>query len=219
MPDLPAPVRRYLETVAPDLPTMTSAVVTGRLTMVMRGVHVPGRWRFSHSVGVGYRHDMELTLFGRRVATGTETYVDGHARLDLPTGLVENEPRVDTASLQSMWGEYLWLPSVLAADTWEAIDDHRARLVLAEAAPMTAHFDPETGLLQRFETVRWRDAADPEPLPWISRNIAWTRFEGVGVPAVGAVQWADQKQPWLRLSVDDVVWNGPVDLLSGSAER
>ena len=29
-------------------------------------------------------------------------------------------------------------------------------------------------------------------------------------PAVGSVQWADQPQPWLRLSIDDVVWNADV---------
>lgn len=216
MPDLPAPVHRYLQTVAPDLPRMTSAVITGRLTMLMQGVRIPGRWRFSHSVGLGYRHDMELTFFGRKVATGTETFIDGHARLDLPTGLVENEPRVDSASLQSLWGEYLWLPSVLATAQWEAVDSNAARLLVPGVPEMTAYFDAETGLLQRFETLRWRDAADPEPLPWISRNVAWTRIQGIGVPAVSAVQWADQKQPWLRLSVDDVVWNVPVELEPGS---
>jgi hypothetical protein len=212
LPEVPTPVYRFLETVAPELPTMTSAVITGRLTMVMQGVHIPGRWRFSHVVGTGYRHDMELTLFKRRIMTGTETFIDGHARLDLPTGLVENEPKVDSASTQSMWGEFLWLPSVLATGQWEAIDDQTARLLVPGAAPMVAWFDPETGLLQRFETVRWRDAGDPEPLPWVSRNIAWTRVQGIGVPAVGAVQWGDQKDPWLRLSVDDVVWNVPVEL-------
>ena len=111
-----------------------------------------------------------------------------------------------------MWGEFLWLPSVLAAGQWEGMDDTRARLHVQGAAPMVAYFDEGTGLLDRFETIRWRDAGDAEPLPWASRNLAWTRFEGIGVPAVGAVQWLDQKQPWLRLSVDDVVWNVPVEL-------
>jgi hypothetical protein len=212
IPALPAPVRRFLETVAPDVPTMTSAIITGRLTMRLGSVTVPGRWRFSHEVGRGYQHDMELTVFGRKVAAGVETFIDGHARLDLPTGLIENQPNVNSASTQSMWGEFLWLPSVLATGQWEAIDEQTARLLVPGAAPMVAWFEPETGLLQRFETVRWRDAADPEPLPWVTRNIAWTRFDGIGVPAVAAVQWLDQQEPWLRLSVDDVVWNVPVDL-------
>lgn len=212
MPDLPVPVRRYLETVAVDLPTMSTAVVTGRLTMRLGGAYVPGRWRFTHEVGRGYRHDMELTVFGRKVATGTETFIDGHARLDLPTGLVEGQPNIDSAAAQSMWAEFVWLPSVLATGQWEPVDENCARLIVPAAAPILAWFDPTTALPQRFETVRWRDAADPEPLPWATRNIAWTRFDGLGVPAVAAVQWLDQKQPWLRLSVDDIAWNVPVEL-------
>lgn len=212
MPDLPDPVRRYLQTVAPEVPLMTSAVVTGRLTMRLGAVAVPGRWRFTHEVGVGYRHDFELTLYGRRVATGTETFVHGHARLDLPTGLVANETRIDSASAQSLWGEFVWLPSVLADAEWEPIDSRSARLVVPGATPMVAWFDEQTGLLSRFETVRWRDAGDAEPVPWVTRNVAWTRINGVGVPAVSVVQWSDQKQPWLKLSLDDVVWNVPVDL-------
>lgn len=212
MPELPAPVRRYLETVAADLPVMTTGVVTGRLIMRLGGVQIPGRWRFTHSVGAGYRHEFELTLFGRRVANGTETFIDGQARLDLPTGLVANEPRIDSASAQSLWGEFVWLPSVLAEGQWEPIDHRCARLIVPGAAPMVAWFDEQTGLLRRFETVRWRAAGDAEPVPWVTRNIAWTRVEGIGIPAVAAVQWSDQKQPWLKLSVDHVVWNVPVDL-------
>lgn len=213
MPDLPEPVRRYLEVVAPDLPVMTSAVVTGRFTMLMKGLKLPGRYRFTHQVGGGYKHEMELTIFGRTVAQGVETLVDGHARLDLPGQLVENQPKVDLASTQSMWGEYVWLPSVLATAQWEAIDPVSARMWIPGCPhPLVAWFDHETGLLQRFDTLRYRDAADAEPLPWAAANLAWTRINGIGVPAVAAVQWSDMEQPWLRLSVDDVVWNVPVAL-------
>ncbi len=213
MPELPEPVRRYLEVVAPDLPIMRTAVVTGRFTMLMKGLRMPGRYRFSHEVGVGYKHEMELTVFGRKVAQGIETFVDGHARLDLPGQLVENEPKVDLSALQSMWGEYLWLPSVLATARWEASDPLSAQMWIPGCEqPLIAQFDQQTGLLQRFDTLRYRDAADAEPIPWTTANLAWTRINGIGVPAVGAVQWGDMDQPWLRMSVDDVVWNVEVDL-------
>jgi hypothetical protein len=212
MPDLPEPVAAYLRTVAPDLPVMTSAVAIGRFTMRLGGVAVPGRWRFTHDVGLGYRHEMDIVVMGRRVAGGDERFVDGHARLDLPGGVVEG-PTVDSAALLSMWAEYLWLPSVLATATWEPIDAVSARmLVPGGEQPLLAWFDPETHLLTRFETQRWRDAGDPGPRPWSTGNLAWTRINGIGVPAVGAVQWGDQRQPWLRLSLDDVAWNLPVTL-------
>ena len=212
MPDLPQPVRAYLETVAPELPVMRTAVLIGRFTMRVRGLTLPGRWRFTHEVGRGYRHEMDIVLAGRRVAGGDERYVDGRAVLDLPGGSASG-PKVDAAAQLSMWGEYLWLPSVLATARWEAVDAVSARMhVPGSDQSLLAWFDPQTHLLARFETLRWRDAGDPGPLPWTTGNLAWTRIAGIGVPAVSVVQWGDQKQPWLRLSLDHVAWNVPVEL-------
>lgn len=218
---LPAPVARYIEVACGDrIPVIDSAVLTGRMTMRIKGLSLPGRWRFVHEVGTGYRHYMEVTVFGRTVTTGEEWYVDGHARLNLPGGVVENDPKVDRAANLGMWGEYLWLPSVLAQGQWQPIDDDCARLVVPQADgpdQLVAWFDPETGLLDRFEAMRWRDSGDSEPLRWVCRNHAWTRFAGIGVPAVSSVQWGDQSQPWLRMSIDDLVWNADVaDYLRGS---
>lgn len=223
IPDgLPEPVQRYLEVVAGDtLPVHSSAVISGRMTMRL-GAALPGRFRFSHVVGRGYRHYMEVMPFSRRIMTGQEWYLDGHARLDLPMGLVENQPRVDRAANLSMWGEYVWLPGALTAAraTWEPIDAVSARLVVPQAdGPDTllAFFDPGTGLLERWEALRWRSPQDPEPIRWVTRNHAWTRIDGIGVPALSSVQWADQRQPWLRLSLDDVVWNADLaDYLDAS---
>jgi len=165
---------------------------------------------------------MEVMPFSRRIMTGQEWYLDGHARLDLPTGLVDNQPRVDRAANLSMWGEYVWLPGALTAAraTWEPIDAVSARLVVPQAdGPDTllAFFDPGTGLLERWEALRWRSPQDPEPIRWVTRNHAWTRIDGIGVPALSSVQWADQRQPWLRLSLDDVVWNADLaDYLDAS---
>lgn len=208
---LPDPVARYLQVaVGPRIPVQRSAVLSGRMRMRL-GVTVPGRWRFAHVVGTGYRHYMELTAFGRHVTTGQEWYLDGHAELDLPVGSVSGEPTVDSAAELSMWAEYLWLPSVLAQSQWEPVDDRFARLLVPGGDALLACFDPETGLVDRFEAMRWRDPGDPGPLRWVTRVHAWTRIDGVGVPAVASVQWADQRQPWLRLSLDEAVWNADLD--------
>ncbi len=223
MPEgLPAPVQRYLEVVVGDtLPVQDSAVISGRMTMRL-GAPLPGRFRFSHIVGRGYRHYMEVMPFGRKLMTGQEWYLDGHARLDLPMGQVENQPRVDRAANLSMWGEYVWLPGALVDPRarWEEIDDVSARLVVPQADgpdALVAFFDPGSGLLDRLEGLRWRSPQDAEPIRWVTRNHAWTRIGGIGVPAVSSVQWADQKQPWLKLSLDDVVWNADLsDYLAAS---
>ncbi len=209
---LPEPVQRYLEVVVGDtLPLQDSAVISGRMSMRL-GAALPGRFRFSHIVGRGYRHYMEVMPFGRKLMTGQEWYLDGHARLDLPMGLVENQPRVDRAANLSMWGEYVWLPGALVdpGARWEPIDAVSARLVVRQTDgpdALVAFFDPATGLLERWEALRWRSPQDAEPIRWVSRNHAWTRIGGIGVPALSSVQWGDQRQPWLKLSLDDVVWN------------
>lgn len=102
---LPEPVARYFEVVCgQQIPLLSGAVFGGRMTMRIKGPALPGRWRFGHVVGTGYRHHMELSVFGRRIVTAQEWYLDGHARLDLPTGVVEGEPTVDRAANLSMWG-------------------------------------------------------------------------------------------------------------------
>ncbi len=215
--DLPEPVARHLEVVVGDsLPITDSAVISGRMTMRLAGPALPGRFRFSHQVGRGYRHYLEVTPFGRRIMTGQEWYLDGHARLDLPTGVVENQPKIDRAANLSMWAEYAWLPSALVDPrvTWEPIDAVSARMVVPEASgpdALVVFSDPHSGLIDRFEAMRWRAPDDAEPTRWVVRNHAWTRIDGVGVPAIASLQWADQSQPWLKLSLDSVIWNADLE--------
>ncbi|HQR79095.1 MAG TPA: hypothetical protein PLT68_02625 [Actinomycetota bacterium] len=218
--DLPEPVARYLQVVAGDrLPLLNTAVITGRMSMRLAGPALPGRFRFAHIAAEGYRHYMEIVPFGRRVMTGQEWYLDGHARLDLPTGTVSDQPRIDQAANLSMWAEYVWLPSALVDPrvTWEAIDAVSARMRVPGDDTLVVFFDEASGLIDRLEALRWRAAGDDEPLRWVTRIHAWTRIDGIGVPAVASLQWGDQAQPWLKLSLDEVVWNADLrDYLSAS---
>ena len=62
-----------------------------------------------------------------------EWYLDGKARMELPVGVIENEPKIDMAANLALWGEAIWLPSILITDPrvrWEAIDDTTARLIV-----------------------------------------------------------------------------------------
>ena len=60
-----------------------------------------------------------------------EHFLGGKSRLELPFGIVENEPKVDQAANLGLWGEALWFPAVLVTDgrpRWEAIDAHSVSL-------------------------------------------------------------------------------------------
>ena len=39
-----------------------------------------------------------------------ETYLDGKSRLELPFGVIEDEPKADQAANLGLWGESAWLP-------------------------------------------------------------------------------------------------------------
>lgn len=132
--DLPAPVARYYKvTIGDRIPVIESAVITGRATVRFTGIRFPARFRFTHIAGQNYRHYIEATIFGYPILKVNEHYLDGKSRLELPFGVVENEPKVDMAANLGLWAESIWLPTVFITDPrvrWEAIDDTAARLVV-----------------------------------------------------------------------------------------
>lgn len=220
--DLPAPVARYYQTITSaspstsnevEIPVIESAVITTRGKLRFAGIMFPDRFRFTHDAGQGYRHYIEATLFGYPVFKVNETYLDGQARMALPMGVIENEPKIDMAANLGLWGESFWLPSIFITDPrvrWEAIDDTTARLIVpfdGGEDSFTVFFDAETGLVQRLEAMRYREATDTEKILWWFEPLAWSEFHGLLIPSSSTVTWADEGTPWLVVNVEDVAYN------------
>jgi hypothetical protein len=214
--DLPPPVARYLRAIAGDrLPQVESAVITGRAQLRLFGLTFPSRVRFTHLAGQGYRHYIESTWFGHPIMKVDEWYLDGHARQELPFGVVVNEPKVDMAANLNLWGEAIWFPSMLVSPhvRWEAVDDATARLIVPfeqTEDSFTVRFDEETGLIRWMEALRYREARDEARIPWRFAPREWRVFHGVRIPSVGAIHWTDQPEPWFVMSVEHVVYNADV---------
>ena len=177
--DLPAPVARYYETIIGDrIPVIESAVISGRGKLRVFGLRFPARFRFTHIAGQGYRHCIEATIFGYPVMKVNEWYLDGKARMELPVGVIENEPKIDMAANLSLWGEAVWLPSIFITDLrarWEGVDDTTARLVVPfdeEEHTFIVTFDPQTGLIRAVEAMRYREATDEAKIPWRNEPLA-----------------------------------------------
>ena len=103
---LPKPVERYYRlTYGDQIPVYTSAVMTGRGTVRFMGVTLPARMRFTHIAGQAYRHYIEATFSGLPVFKVNERFLEGHTRLELPVGVVENDPGVNSAANQGDGGE------------------------------------------------------------------------------------------------------------------
>lgn len=215
--DLPPPVARYFRrTVGEQVPVLDTAVIGGRATLRFGGIPFPARFRFTYKPGRSYHHNIEATIFGQPLLKADETYVDGAARLVLPFGVTENEPKVDMAANLGLWGEAIWTPSVLVTDPrvrWEAIDEATARLVVpfaGEEDNIIFTFDPQTGLIVDGMAQRYRDAGDEEKLPWRLEPLGWQTFHGMQIPSPAAVQWLDQTEPWAVFELEDVRYNIPV---------
>ncbi len=212
--DLPAPVARYYETIVGDrVPVIESAVITGRGALRIKGITFPARFRFTHIAGQGYRHYIEATIFGYPVMKVNEWYLDGKARMELPFGVIENESKIDMAANLGLWGEAIWLPSILVTDPrvyWEAIDDTTACLIVPfgeEEDTFTVTFDPQTGLIRAMEAMRYREATDEAKIPWRNEPLGWQTFHGIESPSPAATTWLDEGTPWAVWTIEDVVYN------------
>ncbi len=217
LPDgLPAPVDRFYRTLYGDrVPVVHSAVISGRGRMRVAGITFPARFRFSHLTGQAYRHSIELTAFGKGLVTVDEWFIDGHARLDLPFGVSEG-PNVDQGANLALWAEAVWMPSVWVTDPrtrWDPVDDTAARLTVpfgGEDETFTVHFDPDTGLLESMESLRFKAEDDVTKTGWLNEAFQWDNVDGHPVPLRAAVTWADEGSAWADLRTEQVVYNANV---------
>lgn len=215
--DLPQPVARYFRTIMGEqAPVVDTAVISGRATLRFGGIPFPARFRFTYDVGRSYHHNIEATMFGLPLLKADETYSKGAARMVLPFGVTENEPKVDMAANLSLWGEAIWTPSILATDPrvqWEAVDETTARMVVPfgeQEDSFIFTFDPQTGLMVDGVAQRFREADDQEKIPWRLEPLGWQTFNGVQIPSPAAVRWMDQEQPWAVFDLEEVRYNVPV---------
>lgn len=217
--ELPTPVENfYHQMYGKEVPVIESAVITGKVRMRPVGpVTFPGRFRFTHNAGHNYRHYIEATLFGLPLLKVNESYIGGEGRMELPFGVVENEPKINQASNLGLWAESLWLPSVFLTDPrvrWEEVDDEAAWLIVPfedEEDRFLVRFHSETKLPTLFEAMRYKDADADEKTLWICEAVEWRMMNGKLAMGVGTLTWFGDKGPWAVFSVEEISYNVDVE--------
>ncbi len=215
---LPVPVERFYRKLYGDqVPVVESAVISGRGTMRIGGIRFPARYRFIHDAGTGYRHYIETTFFRRPIMKVNEYYLDGQSRMELPFGVTENEPKVNQGANLALWAESLaWLPGLMITSdriAWESVDRHEADLIVPfddAWERISVHFNSDTGLFERAESMRYRAADSEEKTLWINEVENWARVNGHPVSRIVKLTWGDEGSPWARFTVDEVVYNADV---------
>ena len=212
LPDgLPAPVERFYRQLYGDqVPLIESAVISGRARLRIMGITFPARFRFSHQAGQSYRHDIEATFFGLPLMRVKERYVEGQARLDLPFGVSEG-PRVDQGANLALWAEAIWFPSIWVTDpraAWERVDEETAVLAVPYGEGtqrFVARFDPQTGMLRFFESMRYKGEESKSKTLWINEATAWGTVDGHDVVTRAEVTWFDEGTPWAIFDTEEIV--------------
>ena len=219
LPDgLPAPVARwYRDLYGETVPVVESAVVSGRATLRLMGLTFQGRFRFVHDAGNAYRHYLDTTLFGLPLLRVNEWFLGGNARLELPFGVTEGEPKVDQAANLGLWAESLWFPALFLTDPrvrWEPIDADAALLVVPGPAGeerLVVRFDPASGRPTLLEAMRYREADDDGKTLWLSHARGWGTVDGRTVMNDATLTWFGDGAPWAEFRVEEVVYGVDVE--------
>jgi hypothetical protein len=213
---LPAPVERFYKTVYGDeIPVIESTVIKGRAVIAPFGLKMPARFLFVHEAGKGYRHYIEATWFGIPLMKVNEGYVDSKSFFEPPVGNpIVNDPSTNQAANLAVWAEAGWFPSIWLTDPrvrWQAVDENTALMFVPfedKEENFVMRFNPETGLLDSMEAMRYRDAGpQAKKILWITRNLAAKKIADTQIDTVGNATWLDQGTPWATFTLEEVNYN------------
>ena len=216
LPDgLPAPVERFYRTVYGDqIPVIETAVIKGQGVMAPFGFKMPARFLFVHNAGRDYRHYFEATFFTIPIMKVNENYIDGKSFFELPIATYVDDASTNQGANLALWAEAAWFPSIWLTDPrvhWSPVDDKTALLCVPfgdQEENFVVRFNPETGLLDSMEAMRYRDPGDQaKKILWITRSVDGPIIPGTKLSAIGNATWLDQGKPWATFTLEEVKYN------------
>jgi hypothetical protein len=108
----------------------------------------------------------------------------------------------------AVWAEAGWFPAVWVTDPrtrWQAVDEHTAILFVpydGSEESFVVRFNPETGLVDLMEAMRFKGNEDTHKVLWITNET-----QTAGQPNVSYVTWLDDGKPWAAFTVEKLQLN------------
>lgn len=213
---LPAPVERfYRKLYGERVPVIETVVITGRGTIrPAMNIPLPARFIFVHNAGKDYRHYFEATFYGLPFIKVNEGILNGKSFFESPMGTYHDDPNNNQGANLALWAEAAWFPSIFVTDPrvrWAPVDDNTALLYVpyenTEEENFVVRFNPQTGLIDMMEAMRYRSPNDTAKILWITRTEEGNNIPGSELSGTGSATWLDQGKPWAMFSLEDVVYN------------
>lgn len=212
---LPKPVQRWVSLASrPDRPVPRIIYLEGPARFKRgRLPYLPMRIRIWNSLAHDRVSELEVRVLGLTVMRGLDAYVDGRGFTRVG-GTTDHGPEIDQGSYHVVIVESLFCPDAWPAELrWEPIDANSARVLFPfgdgeESA--VVRFDPATGFPASYTTGRHKGAGAPK-VPWTAWMSGWREVDGVMAPSVVEAQWSYDPRPWLRMRIETVRANAPME--------
>lgn len=207
---LPAPVERfYRQVYGSEVPLVETVTLIGRGSMRPFGVWLPARFVMVHNAGRDYRHYFEATFFGIPFLKVNEGYLDGKSFFESPMGSYYDDPNTNQAANLALWAEGIWFPALWVTDPrlrWQAVDDQTAILYVPykeSEENFVVRFNPQTGLIDRMEAMRYKNPGDAAKTLWIANEVPAVEDK----PAEFYLTWLDAGKPWAAFTIEEMEFN------------
>jgi hypothetical protein len=207
---LPVPVERFYRTVyGTHVPIIETVVLTGRgVIRPFMNIPIPARFMMTQNAGKDYRHYFEATFFGKPFLKVNEGYLDGQSFFESPMGTYYDDPNTNQGANLAVWAEGAWFSSIWITDPrvqWAPVDENTALLYVPfEEGQETfiMRFNPQSGLLDMMEAMRYRNPADKHKILWITTSTKTKKGSNVAL-----IMWLDDGRPWAALTLDNISFN------------
>lgn len=131
----------------------------------------------------------------------------------IPVADVENNDKINQATLQRYLAEIIWFPSASLSNyiKWEELDSNSAKATMeinGTKGTGTFYFD-EKGLFKKFVAMRFKESNDIEPIKWTVIASKIEKRNGIKIPTECEASWnlKSGQWTWLKLNIKDIKYN------------